>query len=35
VIDRLATEHGSVEGYVVANGLAPEAIERLRASLLD
>jgi protein-tyrosine phosphatase len=35
VIDRLVAEHGSIEGYVIANGLAPEAIERLRASLLE
>jgi protein-tyrosine phosphatase len=35
VIDRLATEHGSVEGYAIANGLAPAAIERLRESLLQ
>ncbi len=35
VIDRLTAEHGSIEGYVIANGLAPEAVERLRASLLE
>jgi protein-tyrosine phosphatase len=35
VIDRLVAEHGSVEGYAIANGLAPEAIASLRASLLE
>ncbi len=35
VIDKLIAEHGSVEGYVLAQGLAPEAIARLRASLLE
>ena len=35
VIDRLVAEHGSVEGYVLAQGLEPEAVARLRASLLE
>jgi protein-tyrosine phosphatase len=35
VIQRLMDEHGSIEGYVLAQGLAPDAIERLRASLLE
>jgi len=35
VIDRLVSDHGSIEGYVLAQGLAPEAINALRASLLE
>ena len=35
VIDKLVAAHGSVEGYVLAQGLAPEVIARLRASLLE
>jgi protein-tyrosine phosphatase len=35
VIDKLVAAHGSVEGYVLAQGLSPDAIVRLRASLLE
>jgi protein-tyrosine phosphatase len=35
VIERLMTDHGSIEGYVLAHGLAPEAIGGLRESLLE
>lgn len=35
VMDRIVAEHGSVEGYVLAQGLEPEAVARLRASLLE
>jgi protein-tyrosine phosphatase len=35
VVDHLVAEHGSIEGYVLAQGLEPAAIERLRTSLLD
>lgn len=35
VIERVVTEHGSVEGYVLAHGFTPEAVARLRASLLE
>ncbi|MGZ4691884.1 MAG: tyrosine-protein phosphatase [Acidimicrobiia bacterium] len=34
VVDRVVEDHGSVEGYVLAHGLEPEAVARLRASLL-
>ena len=33
VLDRLEHRHGSVEAYVVASGLAPEAVESLRTRL--
>ncbi len=33
VLDRLERRHGSVEAYLVAAGLAPEAVESLRARL--
>ena len=33
VLDRLEQRHGSVEAYLVAAGLAPEAVESLRARL--
>jgi hypothetical protein len=35
VIENLITEHGSVEGYVLANGMAPEQVASLRSSLLE
>jgi protein-tyrosine phosphatase len=35
VVDRLVAEHGSIERYVVAHGLAVDALDRLRASLLE
>jgi protein-tyrosine phosphatase len=35
VVDHLVGEHGSIEGYLLANGLEAVAIERLRTSLLD
>jgi protein-tyrosine phosphatase len=35
VIERLVTEHGSIEKYVLANGFTPEALARLRSSLLE
>lgn len=35
VIDRVIEDHGSIEGYVRAHGLSAEAIEALRASLLQ
>jgi protein-tyrosine phosphatase len=35
VIDRVIEDHGSVEGYVRAHGLTPEAVASLRASLLE
>lgn len=35
VIDRIVAEHGSIEGYVLAQGLDRAAIHRLRDSLLD
>ena len=33
VLDRVEQRHGSIEEYLVASGLAPEAIEALRARL--
>jgi protein-tyrosine phosphatase len=35
VVDHLVDKHGSVEGYLLAQGLEDAAIERLRTSLLD
>jgi protein-tyrosine phosphatase len=35
VVDHLVDEHGSVERYLLANGLEPAAVARLRDSLLD
>jgi protein-tyrosine phosphatase len=35
VIDRLIADHGSIEGYVLAHGLRPDAIAGLRSSLLE
>jgi protein-tyrosine phosphatase len=35
VIDRLITDHGSVEGYLRAHGFAPESVASLHASLLE
>ena len=35
VIERLTTEYGSIEGYVLAHGLEPGAVAALRTSLLD
>jgi protein-tyrosine phosphatase len=35
VIDQLIETHGSVEGYVLAQGLAPDAIARLRETLIE
>jgi protein-tyrosine phosphatase len=35
VVDHLVDEHGSIEGYLLAQGLEAAAIERLRTSLLD
>jgi protein-tyrosine phosphatase len=35
VIERTTTQYGSIEGYVLAHGLAPEAVAALRASLLE
>jgi protein-tyrosine phosphatase len=35
VIDRVIEEHGSIEAYVLAQGVGPEAIERMRSTLLD
>ncbi len=35
VLIGLETKHGGVEGYLLAHGLEPEAIESLRATLLD
>jgi hypothetical protein len=35
VIERLGEAHGSVEGYVLAQGLEPAAIASLRHTLLD
>jgi protein-tyrosine phosphatase len=35
VVDHLVDAHGSVEGYLLAQGLEAAAIERLRTSLLD
>jgi hypothetical protein len=34
VIDRLGDRHGSIEGYLLAQGLAPAAVESLRRTLL-
>ena len=34
VLEGLRTQHGTIENYVVAAGLAPSAIEALRASLV-
>jgi hypothetical protein len=33
VLDRLERRHGSVEAYLLDAGLAPEAVEALRARL--
>lgn len=35
VIERTTTQYGSIEGYVLAHGLEPEAVAALRASLLE
>ena len=35
VIDDLITEHGSVEGYVLANGMTSESVASLRSSMLE
>jgi protein-tyrosine phosphatase len=35
VIDKLVADHGSIEGYTLAHGFNPEAVERLRAQLLE
>ena len=35
VVDRLVARHGSVEGYVRAHGIAPDALMHLRDSLLE
>lgn len=35
VIERLRTQYGSIEGYVLAHGLEPEAVAGIRASLLE
>ena len=35
VIERLAEDHGSIEGYVRAQGLGVDAIARLRSALLE
>ncbi len=35
LLDGLRSEHGSVEGYVAAHGAGDEAVEALRAGLLD
>ncbi len=35
VIEHVTTKHGSVEGYVLDQGLEPESVATLRASLLD
>ena len=35
VIDKLVAEHGSIEGYVLAHGLSPEAMAGLRATLIE
>jgi protein-tyrosine phosphatase len=35
VVDHLVDEHGSIEGYLLVQGLEAAAIERLRASLLE
>ncbi len=35
VIAKLVEDHGSVEGYVLAKGMAPETVEALRSSLLE
>jgi hypothetical protein len=34
VIDRLVEQHGSVEGYLLAQGVEPDAIAALRRTLL-
>jgi protein-tyrosine phosphatase len=34
VLSRLRAEHGSIEGYLERHGLAPDAVESLRAGLL-
>ena len=35
VIEQLVTEHGSVEDYVLANGMTGESVAALRSSLLE
>jgi protein-tyrosine phosphatase len=35
VVDRLVAQHGSIEGYVRAHGIAPDSLARLRESLLE
>jgi protein-tyrosine phosphatase len=35
VIENLITEHGSVEGYVLANGMTSDRVAALRSSLLE
>ncbi len=34
VLERLRSDHGSVEGYLERHGLAPDAVGSLRAGLL-
>ena len=35
VVDRLVAEHGSIEGYALTHGLTADALDCLRASLLE